>query len=111
MVFRNTVFVDNEAGNPSVRPIAARPREKATTSLQWVTDLNGAGSDSCISGVTAADPLVGGLAPGYLLAMSAVVHYRKAFARTGTASRDTASAVPFCAQSIPNILLIRQLAD
>ena len=48
---------------------------------------------------------------GYLLAMSAVAHHRNAFARTGTASRDTASAVPFCAQSIPNILLIRQLAD
>ncbi len=57
-VFRNTVFVDNKAGNPWGQAYSCAATGTGDHVLQWVTDFKGAGSDSCISGVTAADPML-----------------------------------------------------
>jgi predicted outer membrane repeat protein len=57
-VFRNTVFFDNKAGNPWGQAYSCSAKGTGDHVLQWVTDVKGAGSDSCISGVTAADPML-----------------------------------------------------
>jgi predicted outer membrane repeat protein len=55
-VFRNTVFVDNKAGNPWGQAYSCAATGTGEHVLQWVADFKGAGSDACVSGVTAADP-------------------------------------------------------
>ena len=57
-VFRNMVFVDNKAGNPWGQAYSCSAQGTGDHVLQWVTALQGAGSDSCIAGVTAADPML-----------------------------------------------------
>jgi predicted outer membrane repeat protein len=57
-VFKNTVFFDNKAGNPWGQAYSCSATGKGDHVLQWSSDAKGAGSDSCISGVTAADPML-----------------------------------------------------
>lgn len=55
-VFKNTVFVDNKAGNPWGQAYSCSATGKGDHVLQWVTDFNGVGSDPCIESPIAADP-------------------------------------------------------
>jgi predicted outer membrane repeat protein len=57
-VFRNTVFVDNEAGNPWGQAHGCAATGKGDHVLQWVTDAAGVGSGPCIAGAIAADPML-----------------------------------------------------
>lgn len=57
-VIRNTLFVDNSAGNPWGQAYSCYSTGTGDHVLQWVTDFDGAGSDSCISDVIAEDPLL-----------------------------------------------------
>ncbi len=55
-VFKNSVFADNQAGNPWGQTYSCSATGTGDHVVQWVSDFDGAGSDPCIAGVTAADP-------------------------------------------------------
>ncbi len=55
-VFKNSVFADNQAGNPWGQTYSCSATGTGDHVVQWVSDFNDAGSDPCIPGVTAADP-------------------------------------------------------
>jgi hypothetical protein len=57
-VFRNTMFVDNQAGNPWGQAYSCSATGTGDHVMQWVTEFDGAGSDPCIPEVTAADPVL-----------------------------------------------------
>jgi predicted outer membrane repeat protein len=55
-VFRNTIFVDNGAGNPWGQNAGCSATGTGDHVVQWVSAAAGAGSGPCIPGATAADP-------------------------------------------------------
>ena len=55
-VLRNSVFVDNTAGNPWGQAYSCFATGTGENILQWVSDFGGAGSDPCIPEVIASDP-------------------------------------------------------
>lgn len=55
-VLRNSVFVDNHAGNPWAQAYSCATEGRGDHVLQWVSDFSGAGSDPCIPSVIASNP-------------------------------------------------------
>jgi len=61
-ILRNSIFVDNKAGNPWGQAYSCSATGTGDHVLQWVSDFNGQGSDPCIAGAIVADPILA--APG-----------------------------------------------
>lgn len=57
-ILNNSIFLDNKSGNPWQQAYSCAATGKGNHVLQWIGELNGAGSDSCVSGVIAANPLL-----------------------------------------------------
>lgn len=56
LVLRNSIFVDNSAGNPWGQAYSCYATGTGENVLQWVTDFSGSGSDLCIPEVIEANP-------------------------------------------------------
>ncbi len=54
----NSIFVNNSAGNPWNQANNCGSTGKGENVLQWKTDSNNAGYDTCIPNIIAADPLI-----------------------------------------------------
>ncbi len=57
-ILKNSIFADNTAGNAWKQAYSCAAMGSGDHVLQWVSEFGGMGSDSCIAGATAADPLL-----------------------------------------------------
>lgn len=57
-IMRNSIFVDNTAGNPWRQAYSCSATGAGDHVIQWVGDFSGLGSDPCIVGATATDPMM-----------------------------------------------------